>query len=84
MRKTERFASGIEAQVILMERGGTSIAVIDRRLVWEFRGDISQKEPEMRKENGFSMIELLIVVTIITLIAAIAIPNLAQGSSVCQ
>lgn len=30
----------------------------------------------MQKENGFSMIELLIVVAIITLIAAIAIPNL--------
>jgi prepilin-type N-terminal cleavage/methylation domain-containing protein len=33
----------------------------------------------MRKEKGFSMIELLIVVTIITLIAAIAIPNLRKA-----
>ena len=33
----------------------------------------------MRKEQGFSMIELLIVVTIITLIAAIAIPNLRKA-----
>src|SRR6185503_16103930 len=33
----------------------------------------------MRKEDGFSMIELLIVVTIITLIAAIAIPNLRKA-----
>ena len=38
----------------------------------------------MRRENGFSMIELLIVVAIISLIAAIAIPNLRkarQGAS---
>ena len=33
----------------------------------------------MRKEQGFSMIELLIVVAIITLIAAIAIPNLRKA-----
>ena len=33
----------------------------------------------MRKEDGFSMIELLIVVAIITLIAAIAIPNLRKA-----
>jgi type IV pilus assembly protein PilA len=33
----------------------------------------------MNKERGFSMIELLIVVTIVTLIAAIAIPNLRKA-----
>ena len=33
----------------------------------------------MRKEDGFSMIELLIVVAIITLIVAIAIPNLRKA-----
>src|SRR5271166_4989100 len=34
---------------------------------------------EMRKEKGFSLIELLIVVAIILIIAAIAIPNLLRA-----
>src|SRR5260370_38698068 len=46
--------------------------------IWQLKKD-SQRRSLMRKQEGFSLIELLIVFAIILIIAAIAVPSLIRA-----
>ena len=70
--------AGPDTQVTSAVAAKVRIEVSDKRLKRR-PGKREHKDNAMRKQEGFSLIELLITVAIILIIAAIAIPNLLRA-----
>jgi len=69
----------LDTQVTAALAAKVRIEALDSRPFKNMFTARKQKDKAMRKQSGFSLIELLIVVSIILIIAAIAIPNLLRA-----